>query len=83
MAEPTQAIVYSRNNCPYCVQVKKYLTEQGVSFEERNVDLKDEYAEELYNKGMRSVPVTYIGETQIIGFNQTLLSQTVGALKAD
>ncbi|MCL6457524.1 MAG: glutaredoxin family protein [Gorillibacterium sp.] len=78
MSEQPQVIVYSRTHCPYCVQVKKYLTEQGVNYEERNVDLNDAYAEELYNKGMRSVPVTYIGDEKIVGFNQTLLSKALG-----
>lgn len=77
MTEQAKAIVYSSTHCQYCAQVKKYLTEKGVVYEERNIDLDDKYAEELWNTGMRSVPVTVIGATKILGFNQTALNKAL------
>lgn len=71
-------IVYSRNFCPHCVQVKKYLTENNVQFEERNVDANEAYMEELFNMGMRAVPVTVVGEQKILGFNATQLKSVLG-----
>ncbi|MFD0616837.1 MULTISPECIES: glutaredoxin family protein [Paenibacillus] len=70
-------IVYSRNYCPHCVQVKKYLEENNVAFEERNVDTNEAYMEELFNLGMRAVPVTVVGEEKILGFNTTQLKQVL------
>lgn len=75
-----QVIVYSSTNCHYCAQLKKFLNEQNISFEERNIDLKDEYAEELWNTGLRSVPVTVIGERKILGFNQVQLNKALAEL---
>ncbi|CAM3610892.1 glutaredoxin family protein [Marinicrinis lubricantis] len=77
-----KAIVYSSTHCNYCAQVKKYLADQGVEYEERNIDLDDKFAEELWNTGMRSVPVTVIGEKKILGFNQTQLNKAIAELQA-
>jgi glutaredoxin len=30
--------VYSKNNCPYCVQAKNLLKQKGVAFEEINIE---------------------------------------------
>ncbi|SFL94812.1 Glutaredoxin [Paenibacillus sp. 1_12] len=70
-------IVYTGNHCPYCTQLKKYLTEQNVVFEERNVETNDQYADELQNMGMSSIPVTVIGEHRILGMNTTRIKKAL------
>ncbi|PZE20679.1 glutaredoxin family protein [Paenibacillus xerothermodurans] len=80
MASEANVIVYSSSNCHFCGQVKKFLNDQGVAFEERNIDLDEKYAEELWNTGMRSVPVTVIGDKKILGFNQTQLNKAIAEL---
>ena len=81
MSNASQAIIYTSTTCNYCKQVKSFLSERGVAFEERNVDLDEKYAEELWNTGMRSVPVTVIGDFKILGFNQTQLNKAVAELQ--
>ncbi|MED1797645.1 glutaredoxin family protein [Brevibacillus porteri] len=76
-----QAIVYSSTNCNFCKQLKTYLTEQNISFEERNIDEKEEYFHELSRLGMMSVPLTLIGEKQILGFNPTRIKKVLTALE--
>lgn len=71
------AIVYTSTHCQYCKQVKSFLSEKGVSYEERNIDQDERYAEELWNTGMRSVPVTVIGGAHILGFNVTQLTKAL------
>lgn len=78
MPENQNVIVYSRNQCPHCVQLKKYLQESNINFEERNIDTDDAYGEELWNMGMRAVPVTVVGDEKILGFNTTQLKQVLG-----
>ncbi|MBB6731323.1 glutaredoxin family protein [Cohnella zeiphila] len=80
MSESAAAIVYTSTYCNYCRQVKSYLNERGVAYEERNIDENEAFAEELWNTGLRSVPVTVIGETKILGFNQTQLARAVSEL---
>lgn len=76
-SEKTQAIVYSSTTCTYCAQLKKYLTEQNVTFEERNIDTSEAYANELQALGMSSVPVTVIGEMTILGLNPTRIKKAL------
>jgi glutaredoxin-like protein NrdH len=70
-------IVYSGTNCPYCSQLKKYLNDQDIAFEERNVETNEQYAEELRSMGMSSIPVTVIGETKILGLNPTRIKKAL------
>lgn len=78
-----QAIVYSQNHCPYCAQLKSYLQEQGIDYEERNIEENPEYGEELIRLGIQSVPVTVIGETTILGLNPTRIKKALAALAAE
>lgn len=71
------AIVYTSTHCQYCKQVKSFLTDKGVEFEERNIDQDERFAEELWNTGMRSVPVTVIGDARILGYNVTQLMRAL------
>ncbi|MDF2717763.1 MAG: NrdH-redoxin, partial [Paenibacillus sp.] len=57
----TEAIVYSSTNCHYCAQLKQYLKDQNIVYEERNIDTNAEYAQQLEGMGLMSVPVTVIG----------------------
>lgn len=77
MPQPAEVIVYSSTHCQYCARLKSYLQDQNIAYEERNVDTNDEYAEELWNTGMRSVPVTIIGETKILGFNPAQMQKAL------
>ncbi|MBP2002438.1 glutaredoxin [Paenibacillus shirakamiensis] len=65
-----QAIVYTSTNCPHCKQVKSFLSDKGVSYEERNIEQSDEFAQQVWDLGLRAVPVTLIGEYKIVGMNK-------------
>jgi glutaredoxin len=81
-ANTPRVFVYSSTHCVYCKQVKQYLTEQNVPFEERMVDTNDAFAEELMNMGMSAVPVTVIGDTKILGFNTARIQKALSELNA-
>lgn len=76
----SNVIVYSSSNCPYCQQLKKYLTEQQVGFEERNINLNDQFGQELHDMGLMSLPVTVIGEHKILGLNVTKLKRALAEI---
>lgn len=78
----SNVIVYSKNNCPYCVQLKKYLNEQNVAFEERNIEENDAFGEELQSLGIMSLPLTVIGEHKILGMNVTRLKKALAEVSA-
>jgi glutaredoxin-like protein NrdH len=59
--------------------VKELLSREGVPFTAYNVD-EDEHAyDELLARGWRTVPVTVIGESVLIGFNPVELADAIAA----
>jgi glutaredoxin 3 len=70
------AIVYTSPTCPYCTMVKEFLSQRGVSFEERDVSRDPSYAQELVNStGQMGVPVTIINGQIVVGFDRARLAQ--------
>lgn len=67
--------VYTSNTCPYCHSVKDYLTEKNVSFTEKNVSTDVEARKELIAKGFMGVPVIYVDEEAIVGFDKAKLDE--------
>lgn len=51
--------VYSKANCPFCVQAKNLLTLKGVEFEEVRIDENPEAREFILSEGHRTVPQIY------------------------
>jgi len=51
--------VYSKNNCPFCVQAKSLLQLKGVEFEEIKIDESTEAREFVVGEGHRTVPQIY------------------------
>ena len=73
-----KAIVWSRNQCPYCDQAKALLKLKGIEFEERNVSTdwtKEQLLEAVPTA--RTVPQIIIDEKLIGGFTElrTFLSR--------
>ena len=63
-------IVYSKTVCPYCVQAKNLLKQKGIEFTEINIEEDMIGREFLLEKGLRSVPQIFNGETHIGGFDK-------------
>jgi len=62
-------IVYSMEDCVECTIVKKMLTEEGVSFEVRDITKSEDYKKEVEKYGFLGVPVTVVGDRAVKGFN--------------
>lgn len=76
-----KAIVYTSTNCPHCRQVMTFLSEEGVPYEERNIEQSEDYAQQVWDMGMRAVPVTVIGEFTIVGMNKTQFNKVLFTVK--
>lgn len=59
--------VYSKNNCPYCVQAKQLLESKGVEYTEVNIEHHPEARQKLVDAGLRSVPQIYNGDFIVEG----------------
>ena len=66
-----KAIVWSKNQCPYCDQAKALLKHNGIEFEERNVS-KDWTKEQLLEAvpTARTVPQIFLDDKLIGGFQE-------------
>lgn len=61
--------------------MKEFLSREGVAFETKNVDEDEQAYAELVGKGYRTIPVTFIGEHPVIGFDQAALASALAARK--
>lgn len=75
-----KAIIWSKQQCPYCVQAKNLLKLKGIEFEERMID-EDWTKEQLLEAvpTARSVPQIFLDEEYVGGFQElrTKLTETV------
>ena len=51
--------IYSKNNCPFCVQAKNYLQSKNIHFKEINIEQDPDAREFIQGRGHRSVPQIY------------------------
>ncbi|MGM0378822.1 MAG: glutaredoxin family protein [Bacillota bacterium] len=70
-----EVVVYSSDTCSYCKMVKEYLNDKGVDFEEKNISQDNEARKELIDAGFMGVPVVYIDDEVIQGFDKDKLEE--------
>ncbi len=68
-----EVIVYTTNDCIECTMVKKVLTEEGISFEVRDISTNADYQQEVEKYGFLGVPVTVLGNKVVKGFTNELM----------
>jgi glutaredoxin 3 len=66
-----KAIVWSKDQCPFCVQAKALLESKGIEYEERNVS-RDWTKEQLLEAvpTARTLPQIFLNEEHVGGFNE-------------
>jgi glutaredoxin 3 len=78
MADASNVVVYSTPTCPYCHQVKRYLSERGVPYVDKDVASDLQARDEMVKKsGQLGVPVIEVGGSLIIGFNRPRLEEAL------
>jgi glutaredoxin 3 len=71
--------IYSTPTCHFCQMTKDFLKEKGVSYTDYNVASDLEKRQEMIQKsGQMGVPVIFVGDEMIIGFDQEKLVSTLG-----
>lgn len=66
-----KAVVWSKDQCPYCDQAKNLLKMKGIEYEERNINngwSRDDLLSAV--PGARSVPQIFLDEQLIGGFTE-------------
>ena len=75
--------IYTTNTCAYCVMVKRWLTSKNMAYDEVNLDVNPERAQEAIEvSGQMAVPVTVITKDDdskeiVVGYNLAKLVPAV------
>ena len=67
-----KAIVWSKDQCPYCVQAKQLLESKGIEYEERNI-MHGNYTKEQLLEAVptaRTLPQIFLNEEYVGGFTE-------------
>lgn len=65
-----KVVIYSKENCSYCVMAKKLLEHKGCKYLEIRVDYDEEQLKKMIEiTSRRTVPQIFIGEKYIGGFD--------------
>jgi glutaredoxin 3 len=66
------AVVWSKNNCPYCEQAKSLLKLKGIQYEERNINSGNWTKEQLLEAvpSAKSVPQIFLDEEYVGGYQE-------------
>jgi len=68
--------LYTTPTCPYCHQVKGFLSQREVSFKEVDVSRDPQAAAEMVRiSGQRGVPVTVVDGEAVVGYDPRRLEQ--------
>ena len=71
--------VYSTPTCPYCVRAKQFLKDNNIEFNDINVAVDHEKAQEMVEKsGQMGVPVIDVNGQIIVGFDRERLKSSLG-----
>lgn len=71
--------IYSTPTCHFCQMAKEFLKEKGIGYTEHNVASDLEKRQEMIQRsGQMGVPVIFVGDEMIIGFDQERLASTLG-----
>lgn len=70
-------VVYTKDNCAPCSGTKKFLTENGVEFEERNIMQDPTAFDDLVAMNFNSVPVVVTPDSTFAGLNIAKLRELV------
>jgi len=76
MAAQKDVTIYTTPTCHFCHAAKEFFTEHGVNFSEYNVATDLEKRKEMIQKsGQMGVPVIYVGNDLVVGFDEPRLRQ--------
>ncbi len=71
--------VYSTPTCHFCHMAKDFFTANGVVFQDFDVSTDLEKRKEMMEKsGQMGVPVIYIDDDMIVGFNKPKIVELLG-----
>ena len=78
MDDVSPVTIYSAPWCAFCHMAKHYLDGLGVKYKDIDVDQDASAAQALVQKtGQAGIPVLFIGDETILGFNKSLIDEAL------
>ncbi|NQZ06614.1 MAG: glutaredoxin family protein [Algicola sp.] len=79
--ETNNIVIYTRDGCPACKELKEYLSERQVTYHEVVTNKDEAGRAKLTELGFNFVPVVIVQNTLIPGFQQEELDKALALLK--
>ena len=74
-----KVVIYSTPTCVYCQMTKEFLKSNNIPYEDKNVAEDEAARNEMIEKsGQMGVPVIFVGDEMIIGFDEARLRELLG-----
>lgn len=74
-----KVIIYSTDDCPYCLTLKEFLEERNIKFDEIDITNNKFEKEEMIKKsGQKGVPVVDIDGQIVVGFDREKICKLLG-----
>lgn len=84
MTMEKSVIIYTTPTCHFCQMTKEFFKSNGVTYTEHDVAADQTKRQEMVDKsGQMGVPVIFIGEEMIIGFDRKRLSELLGLTESE
>jgi len=76
MTEQKNVTIYSTPSCIHCQHAKEFFKENSIDYTDYDVSQDQEKRQEMVEKsGQMGVPVIFVGDEMIVGFDKDKLSQ--------
>lgn len=74
-----KVVIYSTPTCHFCKMTKEFLKENNIEYTDYNVaEDKDKRQEMIEKSGQMGVPVVFVDDDMLIGFDKEKLSNALG-----
>ncbi|MCH7529687.1 glutathione S-transferase N-terminal domain-containing protein [Patescibacteria group bacterium] len=74
-----KVVIYSTPTCHFCHTAKEFFKEKNIEYTDYDVSTDDDKRKEMIEKsGQMGVPVIYIDDEMLIGFDKDKLSTALG-----
>ena len=74
-----QVVIYSTPTCHYCEAAKNFFNQNKIAYIDYNVQEDQDKAREMVERsGQMGVPVIFIGDDMVIGFDEPRIRELLG-----
>lgn len=70
--------IFTSTTCGYCHEAMRWMDERGVEYTERNINEDADARKELIKNGFMGVPVIYVDDEVVQGFDRAKLQKLLG-----